>query len=47
MVAPALQTEGKQLQRDQAVGMGATAAAAAAPAPDANGHTPADPALVE
>jgi IMP dehydrogenase len=47
MVAPALQTEGKQLQRDQAVGMGATAAAAAAPAPEANGHTPADPALVE
>ncbi|HEY2602507.1 MAG TPA: GuaB3 family IMP dehydrogenase-related protein [Thermoleophilaceae bacterium] len=45
MVAPALQTEGKQLQRDQAVGMGATAAAAAAP--DTNGHTPADPALVE
>jgi IMP dehydrogenase len=44
MVAPALQTEGKQLQRDQAVGMGATAAAAAAPE---NGHTPADPALVE
>ena len=31
MVAPALQTEGKQLQREQAVGMGATAAAAAAP----------------
>src|ERR671931_881362 len=31
MVAPALQTEGKQLQRDQSVGMGATAAAAAAP----------------
>ncbi len=24
MVAPSLQTEGKQLQRDQAVGMGAT-----------------------
>jgi IMP dehydrogenase len=49
MVAPALQTEGKQLQRDQAVGMGATAAAAAAPGPDvSNGHTPAaDPALVE
>src|SRR5919201_1144407 len=46
MVAPALQTEGKQLQRDQSVGMGATAAAAAVP--DAsNGHTPADPALVE
>ena len=34
MVAPALQTEGKQLQRDQAVGMGATAAAAAAPSTD-------------
>jgi IMP dehydrogenase len=47
MVAPALQTEGKQLQRDQSVGMGATAAAAAAPVPDTNGHTPADPALVE
>jgi IMP dehydrogenase len=46
MVAPALQTEGKQLQRDQAVGMGATAAAAAAP-DTSNGHTPADPALVE
>ena len=47
MVAPALQTEGKQLQRDQAVGMGATTAAAAAPAPDTNGHTVGDPALVE
>jgi IMP dehydrogenase len=47
MVAPALQTEGKQLQRDQSVGMGATTAAAAAPGPDvSNGHTPADPALV-
>jgi IMP dehydrogenase len=34
MVAPALQTEGKHLQRDQAVGMGATRAAAAAPVPD-------------
>ena len=45
MVAPALQTEGKQLQRDQAVGMGATATAAAGPVPDTNG-TPADPALI-
>jgi IMP dehydrogenase len=27
MVAPALQTEGKQLQRDQGVGMGANGAA--------------------
>ena len=34
MVAPALQTEGKHLQRDQSVGMGATAAAAAAPTTD-------------
>jgi IMP dehydrogenase len=34
MVAPALQTEGKHLQRDQAVGMGATRAAAAAPVPE-------------
>src|SRR3954453_16403654 len=32
MVAPALQSEGKQLQRDQGIGMGATRAAAAAPA---------------
>jgi IMP dehydrogenase len=44
MVAPALQTEGKQLQRDQAVGMGATAAAAAPPTTDgvttANGGGP-------
>jgi IMP dehydrogenase len=34
MVAPALQTEGKHLQRDQEVGMGATRAAAAAPLPE-------------
>jgi IMP dehydrogenase len=46
MVAPALQTEGKQLQRDQEVGMGATAAAAAAP-PSADNVSPvAEPALV-
>jgi IMP dehydrogenase len=31
MVAPALQSEGKSLQREQAVGMGATGAAAPAP----------------
>jgi IMP dehydrogenase len=37
MVAPALQTEGKQLQRSQAIGMGATAAAAAAPADNGGG----------
>jgi IMP dehydrogenase len=48
MVAPALQTEGKQLQRDQAVGMGATAAAAASP-PSADSlatNGVAEPALV-
>ena len=51
MVAPSLQTEGKQLQRDQAIGMGAQSAAKAAPAADGvtNGSGPvhADPALVE
>src|SRR3954463_13264543 len=53
MVAPALQTEGKHLQRDQEVGMGATSAAAAAPSTDGvadNGggvvDTAAEPALV-
>jgi IMP dehydrogenase len=45
MVAPALQSEGKQLQRAQEVGMGATAAAAAHP--ESNGIVAADPALVE
>ena len=50
MVAPSLQTEGKQLQRDQAIGMGAQSAAKAAPASDGvtNGSAlAADPALVE
>ena len=50
MVAPSLQTEGKQLQRDQAIGMGATSAAKAAPAADgiSNG-APSNPeaALIE
>jgi IMP dehydrogenase len=48
MVAPSLQTEGKQLQRDQAIGMGAVSAAKAAPAPDGvvNGTATPDPALV-
>jgi IMP dehydrogenase len=52
MVAPALQSEGKQLQRDQEIGMGATGAAAAAPVADnAGGGVGAipvepDPALV-
>jgi IMP dehydrogenase len=49
MVAPALQTEGKHLQREQAVGMGATRAAAAAPVADNGGgvvDAPAEPALV-
>src|SRR3954451_15367141 len=42
LVAPSLQTEGKQLQRDQAIGMGAQSAARAAPAADGvtNGHGP-------
>jgi IMP dehydrogenase len=45
MVAPALQSEGKQLQREQSVGMGAVDAAV--PHPDANGSGPVgDPALV-
>jgi IMP dehydrogenase len=44
MVAPALQTEGKQLQRDQAIGMG-SAGAAAAPSRD-NVTNGAFPALV-
>jgi IMP dehydrogenase len=35
MVAPSLQSEGKQLQREQEIGMGATSAAAPAPDPDA------------
>jgi IMP dehydrogenase len=52
MVAPALQSEGKQLQRDQEIGMGATTAAAAVPVADnAGGGVGAipvqpDPALV-
>jgi IMP dehydrogenase len=44
MVAPALQSEGKQLQHAQEVGMGSTAAAV--PHPGTNGVTSADPALV-
>jgi IMP dehydrogenase len=51
MVAPSLQSEGKQLQREQSVGMGSTSAAV--PHPAANGVAPegepepaGDPALV-
>jgi hypothetical protein len=44
-VAPALLSEGKQLQRAQEIGMGATEAAVAHP--DSNGVVAADPALVE
>ena len=48
MVAPALQTEGKQLQRAQEVGMGATSAAAAAPpTADSVANGTPEPALVE
>ncbi len=45
MVAPSLQSEGKQLQRDQEVGMGATTAAIPHPAADGVVNSP-DPALV-
>jgi hypothetical protein len=45
MVAPVLQSEGKQLQQEQGIGMGATAAAV--PRAESNGVTAADPALVE
>jgi IMP dehydrogenase len=45
MVAPALQSEGKQLQQEQGIGMGATAAAM--PHPETNGMSAGDPALVE
>jgi IMP dehydrogenase len=43
MIAPALQTEGKQLQTAQGIGMGARGAATAAPPPNGNGphHEPA------
>jgi hypothetical protein len=37
MIAPALQTEGKQLQVAQGVGMGARGSAAPADAPNGNG----------
>jgi IMP dehydrogenase len=47
MVAPALQSEGKHLQREQAIGMGATRSAAAAPVADnGGGVVAAEPALV-
>jgi len=47
MIAPALQTEGKQLQTAQGVGMGARESAAAAPPPEPpNGNgAPKEPAL--
>jgi hypothetical protein len=43
MVAPSLQSEGKQLQQEQGIGMGATTAAV--PHPESNVIT-TDPALV-
>src|SRR4051794_41709227 len=48
MVAPSLQTEGKQLQRDQAIGIWPTSAAKHAPAPCGAGNrsdAAADPAI--
>jgi IMP dehydrogenase len=44
MVAPALQSEGKQLQQEQGVGMGATTAAV--PHPETNGVSTPDHALI-
>jgi IMP dehydrogenase len=46
MVAPALQSEGKQLQREQQIGMGATAAAVPHPGGNGTATPTADPALV-
>src|SRR3954452_19081502 len=40
MVAPALQTEGKHLQRDQGVGMGSSGKSAALPEPEAPSSVP-------
>jgi len=42
MIAPALQTEGKQLQSSQGVGMGSRGAAAAAHSPSGSGSVAAD-----
>jgi len=49
MVAPALQSEGKQLQREQAIGMGGTGAAAAPSSSDGltNGNAPHVPEPTE
>jgi hypothetical protein len=47
MVAPALQSEGKQLQREQEVGMGATSAATAHPAADGVAELAGEPALTQ
>jgi IMP dehydrogenase len=46
MIAPALQSEGKQLQREQEIGMGATSAAVAHPESNGVSTPSADPALV-
>ncbi len=40
MIAPSLQTEGKQLQSSQGVGMGSRGAAASRPQGDADGIPP-------
>jgi hypothetical protein len=47
MIAPSLQSEGKQLQREQEIGMGATSAAFAHPESNGIAAPTADPALVE
>jgi IMP dehydrogenase len=45
MIAPALQTEGKQLQTAQGVGMGSRGAAAPAPEPTNGNGVHKEPAL--
>jgi IMP dehydrogenase len=47
MVAPSLQTEGKQLQRDQQVGMGSSGRTASVPEPDEFAEAPAAGTPVE
>ena len=47
MIAPSLQSEGKQLQREQEIGMGATSAATSHPESNGSLTPAADPALVE
>jgi IMP dehydrogenase len=47
MIAPSLQTEGKQLQSSQGVGMGSRGAAVGAHSPNAESNGTAEHALAE